>query len=250
MFDAATVVAIAGTFLIAGTVKGVIGLGLPTVSLALLTVAFDLPSAMALLLVPSFVTNLWQSMVGGSGRAIALRLWPFLVMATVTVWIGAAALTRVDLSLLTALLGALLVAYSTVNLGGLRLTVPSRHEIWVGPLIGSANGVLTGMTGSFVVPGVMFLQAIGLSRDMLIQAMGMLFTASTLALAAALHRADFLTVEQGVLSVAAVLPAIVGMVLGQRIRKDLSEQMFRKVFFIALLVLGAYIIASALGTFK
>lgn len=250
MFDAATFIAIAGTFLVAGTVKGVIGLGLPTVSLALLTVAFDLPSAMALLLVPSFVTNLWQSMVGGNGRAIVLRLWPFLVMATVTVWIGAAALTRVDLSLLTALLGALLVTYSSVNLGGLRVTIPIHHEVWAGPLIGSANGVLTGMTGSFVVPGVMFLQAIGLSRDMLIQAMGMLFTASTLALAVALQQANFLTIEHGVLSFGAVLPAIVGMVLGQRIRKNLSEPLFRKVFFIALLVLGLYIIASALGTFK
>lgn len=250
MFDAATIFAIAGTFLVAGTVKGVIGLGLPTVSLALLTVAFDLPSAMALLLVPSFVTNLWQSMVGGNGRAIVLRLWPFLVMATVTVWIGAAALTRVDLSLLTALLGALLVTYSTVNLGGLRLTIPIQHEVWAGPLIGSANGVLTGMTGSFVVPGVMFLQAIGLSRDMLIQAMGMLFTASTLALAVALQQANFLTIEHGVLSFGAVLPAIVGMVSGQRIRRNLSEPLFRRVFFIALLVLGGYIIASAFGTFK
>ncbi len=250
MFDAATIVAVTGTFLLAGTVKGVIGLGLPTVSLALLTVAFDLPSAMALLLVPSFVTNLWQSMVGGNGKAIVLRLWPFLVMATITVWIGAAALTRVDLSLLTALLGVLLVTYSTVNLGGLRLTIPTHHEVWAGPLIGSANGVLTGMTGSFVVPGVMFLQAIGLSRDMLIQAMGMLFTASTLALAAALQQANFLTIEHGVLSFGAVLPAIVGMVLGQRIRKNLSEPLFRKVFFIALLVLGVYIIASALGAFK
>lgn len=250
MFDATVILAVAGTFLLAGTVKGVIGLGLPTVSLALLTVAFDLPSAMALLLVPSFVTNLWQAMVGGNGRAILLRLWPFLVMATVTVWIGAAALTRVDLSLLTALLGVLLVTYSMVNLGGIRLTIPARHEAWAGPLVGSANGVLTGMTGSFVVPGVMFLQAIGLSRDMLIQAMGMLFTASTLALAAALQKANFLTIEHGILSFGAMVPAIVGMILGQRIRRNLSEQLFRKVFFVAILVLGVYIIASALGSFR
>lgn len=245
-FDTPIVLAVTGTFLLAGTVKGVIGLGLPTVSLALLTVAYDLPSAMALLLVPSFVTNLWQALAGGNGKAILLRLWPFLLMATATVWIGAAALTRVDLSLLTALLGVLLAAYSLVNLAGVRLTIPARHEGWTGPLVGSVNGVLTGMTGSFVVPGVMFLQAIGLPRDMLIQAMGMLFTASTLALAAALQKADFLTVEHGVLSAGAVIPAIIGMVLGQRIRTRLSEQLFRKVFFIAILVLGAYIIARAL----
>ena len=70
MFDAPIILAIVGTFLIAGTVKGVIGLGLPTVSLALLTVALGLPEAMNLLLVPSFVTNLCQAMVGGHGRAI------------------------------------------------------------------------------------------------------------------------------------------------------------------------------------
>jgi len=250
MFDVATLLTVLGTFLIAGAVKGVIGLGLPTVSLALLTVALDLPTAMALLLVPSFVTNLWQSAVGGHARAILYRLWPFLVMATVTVWIGVAALTRLDPLLLTVLLGALLVTYSVVNLGGVRMTIPSRYEVWAGPLIGSANGVLTGMTGSFVVPGVMFLQAIGLSRDVLIQAMGMLFTASTLALAAALQQANYLTVSHGVLSAFAVLPAIAGMLAGQRARKNLSEQRFRAVFFVALLLLGAYIIANALGVFK
>jgi uncharacterized membrane protein YfcA len=250
MFEPTAILAIAGTFLLAGAVKGVTGLGLPTVSLALLTVAYDLPTAMALLLVPSFVTNCWQAVVGGNGKVIVRRLWPFLLMATVTVWIGAAALTRVDLSLLTALLGVLLITYAVVNLGGIRLTIPARHEVWAGPLIGSANGVLTGMTGSFVVPGVMFLQAIGLSRDLLIQAMGMLFTASTLALAVALQKSNFLTVDQALLSSGAVLPAIAGMMFGQRIRKQLSEPLFRKVFFVALLVLGAYIMVRALGIFR
>jgi len=236
-----------GTFLLAGTVKGVIGLGLPTVSLALLTLAIGLPQAMALLLVPSFVTNLWQAAVGGAGKTILRRIWPFLLMATVTVWLGATALTRVDLSLLSALLGALLVVYAAVNLAGFRLTITATQEVWVGPLVGTANGILTGMTGSFVVPGVMFLQAIGLPRDMLIQAMGMLFTVSTLALAVALQGNDLLTVELGTISAMALVPAIAGMVLGQRIRQKLSEELFRRVFFVSLLVLGAYIIARAFG---
>ena len=245
MPDIAILLTILGTFVLAGAVKGVIGLGLPTVSLALLTVALDLPSAMALLLVPSFVTNLWQAAVGGNGVAILRRIWPFLLMATVTVWLGATALTRVDLPLLSALLGLLLMAYATINLGGLRLTITTRQEVWAGPLVGTANGILTGMTGSFVVPGVMFLQAIGLPRDMLIQAMGMLFTASTLALALALQGNDLLSLDLGLLSAAALLPAAAGMVLGQRIRQRLSEPLFRQVFFVSLLVMGAYIIASA-----
>ena len=245
MLDAFTIAAIAATFLLAGAVKGVIGLGLPTVSLALLTVALDLPQAMALLLVPSFVTNIWQALVGGNTVAIVRRTWPFLLMATLTVWVGATALTRVDLSWLSALLGALLVSYSAMNLAGFRLVISARREVWAGPLIGTANGILTGMTGSFVVPGVLFLQAIGLSRDMLIQAMGMLFMVSTVALAAALQGNGLLTNQLGILSTAALVPAIIGMLFGQRIRQRLSEDLFRRVFFISLLILGAYIIAKA-----
>ena len=246
MFDLTTVLVVSGAFFIAGTVKGVIGLGLPLVSLALLTIALDLQTAMALLIVPSFVTNLWQAVVGGNAKVIVNRLWPFLLTATVTVWIGVAVLTRVNPSLLAGLLGAQLVIYSVVSLRGMRLTVPIRHERWAGALIGSANGVLTGMTGSSVVPGVMFLQAIDLPRDELIQAMGILFTASTLALALALQQANLLTVEHGILSSAAVLPAIAGMMGGQGIRKRLTEQRFRTVFFVALLILGLYIIANSI----
>ena len=245
MFDLFTVTAIAGTFLLAGTVKGVIGLGLPTVSLGLLTVVLDLTTAMALLIVPSFVTNFWQAVVGGNGRATLLRIWPFLLMATATVWVGATALTRLDLSLLSGLLGGLLVAYSMLDLAGVRLAISARREIWAGPLFGTANGILTGMTGSFVVPGVMYLQAIGLSRDMLVQAMGMLFTASTVALALALQGNGMLTTQLSLVSAAAVIPAAVGMATGQRIRRRLSENRFRQVFFVAILVLGAYIIAKA-----
>ncbi len=157
MFDLLTLSVIAATFLLAGGVKGVIGLGLPTVSLGVLTAAIDLTTAMALLVVPSFVTNLAQAVMGGNGRAILLRIWPFLLMATVTVWIGATALTRMDLDLLSALLGGLLVIYATLSLSGIRPAIPAQREIWAGPLFGTANGILTGMTGSFVVPGVLYL---------------------------------------------------------------------------------------------
>lgn len=226
MFKLTTVIVVSAAFFIAGAVKGVIGFGLPVVSLGLLTVALDLPTAMALLVVPSLVTNLWQSVVGGNAKIIVHRLWPFLATATVTVWIGVAALARLNPSLLTALLGAQLVTYSLASLRGISLTIPIRHERWAGPLTGSVNGVLTGMTGSSVVPGVMFLQAIGLPRDVLTQAMGMLFATSTLALAAALQQANFLTADHGVLSSAAVLPAIAGMIGGRWIRKGLSKERF------------------------
>jgi uncharacterized membrane protein YfcA len=244
MPEAETLLVLA-TFLLAGMVKGVIGLGLPTVSLAILTVALDLPTAMALLLVPSFVTNLWQASVGGDTQILLRRLWPFLLSASVSVWIGAIALKRLDLSLLSALLGALLLIYAAISLAGIKPAITRAQESWAAPASGLLNGVLTGMTGSFVVPGVMYLNALNLSRGQLIQSMGMLFTLSTLALALALGNHALLSQQQLISSSLALIPAIAGMLLGQVIRRAISEAVFRRVFFLSLLLLGAYIIVAA-----
>lgn len=246
VFEPVALAIIGLTFLLAGGVKGIIGLGLPTVSLALLTASIGLQPAMALLLAPSFVTNVWQALVGGNGTAILTRIWPFLLTATIAVWVGAGALTRVNVSILSALLGTLLIVYAIIGLNRPQLSFPRSWERWAGPLIGTINGVLTGMTGSFVVPGVLYLQAIGLPRDMLVQAMGMLFTASTVALAVSLGGRNLLTPEISVVSAAAVLPAITGMIIGQRLRKRMSEALFKRAFFVALGILGFYILAQSL----
>lgn len=245
MPDSVTLAAIAGVFLLAGLVKGALGFGLPTIVLALLTLVLGLPQAMALMLVPTFVANLWQALAGGQLLALLARIWPFLLAAGATVWLGALALTRVDLHLLSALLGLVLMVYAVVSLGGLRLSLTARQEAWAGPLIGTVNGVLGGMTGSYVVPGIMFLQAIGLPRDLLIQALGMLFLVSTLVLGVALGGNGFLSLELGLTSTAALVPTLVGMALGQALRRRLPERRFRQVFFVGLLLLGGYIVAGA-----
>lgn len=239
--EPATIAGICATFLLAGFVKGVVGLGLPTVSLALLAATLGLPQAMALLLVPSFATNLWQALSGGKAFAILRRDWLFFLLATVTVGIGALALTRLDPAILTGLLGVLLVVYAAINLAGVKVAIPIAHQSWLGPVFGAANGVLTGMTGSFVVPGVMYLQAVGMSRDTLVQAMGILFTLSTLALAVALGGNGLLDAQLGMMSAVALVPAIAGMMIGARVRGRLSEARFRTVLFVALLAMGVHL---------
>lgn len=242
--DIAVVATIVATFLLAGGVKGVIGLGLPTIALAILTVTIDLTSAMALLLIPSLFTNVWQGAVGGHAGMLFRRLWPFFLAATVTVWLGGLALARLDHDWLSKLLGVLIVAYAAISLLGFRPKFRAGTERWLGPVLGVTNGVLTGMTGSFVVPGVLYLNAIGLQRDALVQAMGIFFSLSTAALAIALGGAGLLSADLGLASLVGLPPAILGMVAGQALRRRLSEARFRQVFFTALLALGLYIVAS------
>lgn len=239
--DATLLLWIGAVFLLAGTVKGAIGLGLPTVSLGLLAVTMDIRAAMALLLVPSFVTNIWQMAGGGQFMPLLRRLWPFLLCASLSIWFGAAALKTADAGALKALLGALVIAYALLGLTRPAWQLPPRREAWAGPLAGIVNGVLTGLTGSFVVPGVLYLQSLGLGREALVQAMGMLFMASTVALGLALGGRGLLPGELLGSSALAVIPALAGMAAGRALRRRLSEAAFRRVFFIALLLLGLYI---------
>jgi uncharacterized membrane protein YfcA len=239
-------IAVAGAFLAAGTVKGVIGLGQPPVALALMTLTIGLPQAMALLIVPSLATNLWQATRGGHARAILSRHWLFFATAAGTVWLGVALLDRVDPALPAVLLSGLLVVYGAAGLGGFRPRVPDRHLRWAGVPVGVINGITTGMT-AFALPGVFWLQSSGLSRDALIQAMGILFAVLTLALAVSLGDHGRLTPGLALGSVAAVVPSFIGMAIGRCWRDALPEATFRRLFNIALVVLGGTVLIRTLA---
>jgi uncharacterized membrane protein YfcA len=93
----------------------------------------------------------------------------------------------------------------------------------------------------FVLPAVPYLQAIGLEKDELVQALGLSFTVSTLALAAGLLQGDMLRPASLGISLLSLAPALGGMVLGQLVRRRIAASTFRTVFFAGLLLLGAYL---------
>ena len=241
MFDVLTAIAIFSSILLAGLLKGLIGVGFQTVGIAFLTIITNLPNAISLLLIPSLVTNLWQAGVGREFFQILIRLWPLIVTSSIMVWFGSKALTTVSLSYLSTLLGILIIVYSTFSLFGLRFDIKKKYEWWLTPIIGLINGTLTGMTGIFVLPSVFYFNAIGFRKDTLIQSMGILFTALTLMLIVSLKTKNILTLELSGWSAFAIIPAITGVFFGQRIRKRISEAIFKKFFFSCLIMLGIFI---------
>jgi uncharacterized membrane protein YfcA len=232
-------------FLLGGLVKGVIGTGLPTIALALLTATIGLKEGMAIILLPSILTNIEQGLLGGHLREVLTRSWSFLLATFLTVWVGAAFITRVNISMLSGLLGTILLLYAFIGLSTKKIACPKASEIWLSPLIGSINGLLTGLTGSSVIPGVLYLQSLNLGRDKLIQTMGLLFLTSTTTLAFALQKNQLLNLELIMLSAIAFIPSYVGMLVGRRIRQKISEHLFRRLFFIFMLLLGCYIIVRS-----
>jgi uncharacterized membrane protein YfcA len=232
---------VAAVFVLAGFVKGIIGLGLPTISMGLLAVLLPPAEAAALLIVPSLATNVWQMLAGPHLLAILRRLWPTML----GVWAGAGLMSGANGRLGTALLGIALIAYALTGLTSLRLSVGAPTERWLGPLVGSVTGLITAATGVFVIPAVPYLQAIGLEKDDLVQALGLSFTVSTLALAANLVTAGALNFSTAGSGIGTLVLAATGMWLGQELRARLSPATFRVWFFIALLALGLYLLVRA-----
>ncbi|MBB6309576.1 sulfite exporter TauE/SafE family protein [Xanthobacter tagetidis] len=235
---ASTVAAIAVTFLAAGMAKGITGMGLPTVAMGVLGALLSPVLAAGLLLVPSFVTNVWQLLAGASFGALGRRLWPMMAVLVAGTLLGAALLAEGGRGATTAALGWALVAYALYTLLARQLTVPRRLEWLLSPLVGAATGLATGATGVFVIPAVPYLQALGLTKDDLVQALGLSFTVSTLALAIGLGARGAVAADTLALSVAAVLPALGGMWAGQKLRARISPPAFRRWFLVALLLLG------------
>jgi len=243
---ATLVVIVTFTFLLAGAVKGVIGMGLPTVAMGMLGMVMQPVQAAALLVIPSLVTNVWQMLAGPKLLPIVKRFASMMICVCLGTFLGIGLLTGGSASFASAALGAVLAAYGTVGLLAVSFVVTPASERWLSPAVGLFTGVLTGATGVFVIPAVPYLNSLGMNKEELIQTLGLSFTVSTLALGTSLLAGGAFQASVAGSSLLALLPALAGMFLGQHIRKNLQPEVFRRWFFIGLLALGSSMFMRAI----
>jgi uncharacterized membrane protein YfcA len=236
-----TLIIVCVAFLLGGLVKGVLGLGLPTAAIGVLGLVMTPARAAALLAIPTFVTNVWQFAAGPHLGSALQRIWALLLGICVGTFAGLGQLTGEGAGRATVALGIVLVLYALMALATPRFSVPRRAEPWLSPVIGVVTGLITAATGLMVIPSVPYLQALGLPRDELVQALGLSFTVSTVALAAVLaYEGVFETAIAGA-SLLALAPAVAGMLLGQLVRSRVSPRAFRLCFLLGLLLVGAHL---------
>lgn len=231
------VLPVAGVFVFAGGVKGVTGMGLPTVAMSLLGLWMAPAQAAALLVAPSLATNIAQCR-GSHMRKLTTSLWPaWLALAAVTVMTP-------DVDEATSainpqvLLGLVLLVYGGWGLCRPALPVLSPHASMLSAGIGAATGVVTAMTAVFVIPFVPYLQALRLDKDEMVQALGISFTVATLALAVRLQASGGAALVSSQ-SVAALLAAFAGLWLGTLVRARITGRTFQRSLFVVFMALGA-----------
>jgi uncharacterized membrane protein YfcA len=240
-----TLILIAAVFAVAGFVKGVIGLGLPTVSMGLLAVAMPPIQALAIVIAPALFTNIWQTFVGGYLRDIIRRLWPLMIGTAFGIWCGGGLMMGPYARYGTIALGLLLVIYGMVSLRRIQFSVAPQNEKKVGGVIGVVTGIIAAATGVQVIPSMPFMQSIGMEKDELIQALGVYFTVCTLAQAFNLSSAGILNASTAMPGLIAMVMAFAGMFIGQAVRTRMHPDQFRRWFLIAMMLLGFYLSGSA-----
>ena len=246
MGDTAFLVLVSGIFFLGGFIKGTIGLGLPTVTMGLLSIMMAPAQAAAMLVIPAIATNLWQMLAGPAFFALWRRF--------ATMMLGVAIGTFATIGLLTgagpwatAALGAVLALYGLFGFAPVRFSIEPRREPWFSPAIGLLTGAVNGATGVFVVPSLPYISSLQMSREELIQAIGISAFVCPLVLALALLTRGQMPASAATIGVVAVLPALAGMYAGQRLRLRLDAATFRRWFFAGLIGLGWYMVVRSFG---
>jgi len=233
-------------FLLAGTVKGLVGLGLPTVTIALTSLVLPLTESIALITLPTIVTNVWQAAVGGRFRYILRRHWPLIVPLMIVLYLTVWLIGQKGPNWASVVLGAVLVVYGVMGLARLRLRLSPDLEKPLSPVIGTVSGFIAGLVGVPVIPLMPYLQALEIRPAELVQTLGIVLCATSLTLTGSLIKFGLLDGPHALLSAAAMVPSMAGMWIGQRIRARLSIEQFRVAVFTALSLTGLYTVLSRL----
>jgi uncharacterized membrane protein YfcA len=237
--------AVVVAFFLAGLVKGISGMGLPTVAIGLLGVVMTPATAAALLVIPSLVTNVAQCL-GQYLRRITALLWPMWV----GIVLGALFSPFPKLSSGGASarigLGLVLLVYSAYGLArpAMRIDLRRGWLLLTAFIVGCATGFMAAATGVFFFPMVVFLQMLDMEKDEIVQALGISFVVSTVSLAGSLGWQTSWNAAWSVAGALALVFAFAGMALGARLRGRIPAATFRKLLFIVFAILGAVMIGK------
>ncbi|MEX0752659.1 MAG: sulfite exporter TauE/SafE family protein [Xanthobacteraceae bacterium] len=241
------ILACAAALTLAGAVKGVLALGLPLVGLPLLTLVVDVPTAVAVLMIPLVLSNLIQAVEGEGTLVLLRRFWPLILCLMGGILIGTALFVRLDRQLLMLTVGTLTILLSTAAILQPQLAIPSRYESWLGPVTGLVAGVIGGMSTLFGPLLALYVVGLRPPRDVFVKAISLLYliAASTLTVGGIAQGAT--NARLLIWSAAAMIPVYLGMLIGRRIRPWIDPERFRLMVLGVVWLTGANLIRIGLG---
>ncbi len=231
---------------VAGVVKGVIGIGLPVISIPLLALAMPVPQAVSLMPIPILLSNIWQAFHGGHFSMALQRFWPLLLSMCIGTVIGVKILVAVDARVLYAVVGIVVVLFSVTSYLQPQLRIRARDERWLGPVVGVMGGVMGGLSTIYGPPLIMFLVALHLQKDEFVGTIATFYLIGIIPLIAALGAFDIMGRTELIASALATIPLFIGMAVGQFLRARIAQERFRHALLAMLSLLGGGLVLRSL----
>lgn len=232
--------------LLGGIFKGVSGMGLPLIALPVMAIAIPIPTAVSILSVPVLMSNIVQVREGSGFRRAVGRFWPLLLGLCAGIVVGAPILILLSPALIEITLGVVLLAFLCSEMFAFAPEVPKRHERILGFGVGFFGGLIGGLTTLFGPPLIVFLSSLRLSKDDFIPALGLCYLTGCSALYLMLIGNSVLGSREAAMSLAAVLPVIIGMRIGRWLRDRLNQRIFMIVVRLSLTFIGASLVLKNL----
>jgi|TARA_B100001059_G_scaffold236773_1_gene290161 uncharacterized membrane protein YfcA len=233
-------------FLAGGAVKGLIGVGLPTVTLTLLSFIFDIKESISIILLPVIITNLYQMLNGKHLKQIIDDTKIFQISAVPTVFLGFYFLLLLKSDTILLILAIVLIYNSFLGLLKYEIKFKNYKSKYYQILIGGLTGTVTGISGIYTMPFIFLLQSLQYSKNKAIQLMGLTFFlfACTQFLLFILY--DLISFKILALSSIACIPILLGVYLGTVLRRNISENIFKMLFNLMLVFMGILLIIKTI----
>lgn len=231
-------ITIFSAFFVASFLKGLTGLGFSTICLGFLAVFMDLKLAIPLVFLPSLSSNIMVMADAGHFFKALKRFWPLYVSAVPGLLAGILFLDRSSSEIPKAILGVVMFIYGIWGLKSGIMHLSEKKEKQLLLPVGLLSGFVNGTTGSQIMPIMPYLLSLKMDRDMFVQTINCAFTFNTLIMMMALGKLGMLTLPVLCLSAGGILPVALGIFLGSRIRKKVTEEIYRKAVLVLLTVLG------------
>jgi uncharacterized protein len=239
-------IAIVGSLVIAGWLKGVIGVGMPIVALPLLSMLIDVRASVMLLSVPLVLSNIPQALEGGKVIPCMAALVPVLLGMLPGIIVGVAILLTIDPTMAKLIAGVVVIIIGGLTLLAPKLEIKGRAQTPIGLASGFLGGILGGVAA---MPGpivFVYLLAKGLRGRNFTKEASMFLVLSAALLAAILTSSHVFGWSDLGVSTAALAPVAVGMVMGQKVRDTIPAQAFKKAVLVVVLLSGAELVRKAI----
>jgi uncharacterized protein len=244
MFDEFFLIALA-VYLLAGTIKGTIGIGLPATSISLLGQIYDPRAAIALAIFPILFTNIWQVYRTGEVRRTLKAFWPFALTLAVVMWISTGFSARISTSSLIFVLGCVVVLFALTSLFVKPPHLPARLDKPAQIVAGGLAGILGGLTAIWSPPMVIYFLASRLDKDDFVRASGVLLFVGSVPLLLGYWQNDLMTADWALMSIIMIVPTLAGFSIGEVIRRRMDAARFQKVILVIFLLMGLNLIRRA-----